>query len=583
MMLLLILFSCSSNREGLSVKIMFELSSSDIQADLASFTIMLYRNPPDELAFCAGWELAEPWSPAGGDYYDARSGTSLATEEERTFNFELPAERFGFTFVAVKADFDPSDPKDLARGCTTVDLVEGANPRLKLKIREIIWPEQPGVCGDAAVDGDEFCDDGNMVDDATCSADCLSFSAFQVNTVYDNSQLQPTISGGGGAYIIAWTSGGSEAAAENSQHVRARHVDLYGQPRSIGVFTTDIKLNVASTVQSQYRPDTALGSSRFMTLWLDNGPGTGVPSGDVVWRTLGIGTGVGNPEVTLNVDSRDGTQNWARLAGDGNSNFFAGWMSADSAPSHAVCARFDASGDSWSTEDSCSAAASDNESLVDVAMYSGGTAAVWVRDTDIFLQLFDSSGDRDGEEKRASSPGSGTCDYPAAAYDGTGRLLVVWRNQTGEGTMQIVGRLYDRTGNPVSTGDFRINSTDLTLGAGTANNPNYVPDVAGDPDQGMFIVVWDAPGEGGGRGRIVLDQEEFGVNRYEPDPMDGYFRSIDDFTITFAAYPSMDEFRVACAAANFCVAVWSDEGGDPDFDRRGIRGIAIPTLQPAEE
>jgi len=317
-----------------------------------------------------------------------------------------------------------------------------------------------------------------------------------------------------------------------------------------------------------------------MTLWLDNGPGTGVPSGDVVWRTLSIGTGVGDPEVTLNVDSRDGMQNWARLAGDGNSNFFAGWISRDPAPSHAVCARFS---DSWSTEDSCSAAASDNESLVDVAMSSGGAAAVWVRDTDIFLQLFDSSGDRDGEEKRASSPGSGTCDYPAAAYDGTGRLLVVWRNQTGEGTLQIMGRLYDSAGNPVLTGDFRINSTDLTLGAGMSTNPNYVPDVAGDPDQGMFLVVWDAPGEGGGRGRIVLDQEEFGVNRYEPDPMDGYFRSTDDFTITSAAYPSMDELRVACAAANFCMAVWSDTSGDPDFDRSGIRGIAIPTLQPAEE
>jgi len=580
---ILVLFTvlcCSSDGKGVGVRLLFELSASDIQEQLATFTLALYTSPGDEASFCAGWNEVAPWAPTGGEHYQNEIGDSLATEEDRTFSFELPAQTFGFTFVAVTADFDPADPKDLARGCTVVDLVEGPNPRVMLPIVEIIWPETPGVCGDGTVDGDEACDDGNTTDDETCSADCLSFPAFQVNSIYDQAQQHPSLAGAGGFYIAGWTCGGSTTAGEDSQHVRVRRFDLYGRPQNIGAFNTDLKLNT-NVPQSQYRPDVALGAGSLMALWLDNGPGTGVPAGDVRWRSMNVETGTAPAELTLNTATAAGVQNWARIGGYGGGTFLAAWISQDVTPRYAVCAFYD--GTSWVNEDSCSDSASDDEILVDAASAASRSAAVWVRGSDIFMQLFDDAGDRDGNESRVNAPAAGACDYPAVAFDGQGRMLVVWRFVPTTGPVQVRGRLYDAAGDPVGTGDFQINTTELTAGAGTTSNPNYVPAVAGDPAEGLFLVVWDARSEGGSRGRIVLGHQSFGVNRYEPDPLDGYFRSTDDFVLTTPARRSMDDLRVACAQTGLCMAVWMDEEGTPDTAPPGIAGVVVPVLQPAPE
>jgi cysteine-rich repeat protein len=579
--IILVLFlalCCGSDGKSVGLRLLFEISASDIQEQLESFTLTLYRNPGDEASFCAGWDQAAPWSPTGGEYYDTRSGNSLVTAEDRTFSFELPAEAYGFTFVAVTADFNPADPKDLARGCTVANLVEGPNPQIMLPIVEIIWPETPGECGDGTLDGDEACDDGNTTDDETCSADCLSFPVFQVNSIYEQAQFNTSLAGTGGFYVAAWTSG--PTALESSQHVVARRFDAFGRPQNIGAFNTDLKMNTLGQ-QSQYKPDVAMGSNIFMALWLDNGPGTGVPAGDIRWRTMNVETGTANPEQTLNVATAAGVQEWAHVGGYGGPTFLAAWISQNVTPRYAVCSFYD--GDGWLSEDACSETASDDETLADAAASASRSAAVWTRGSDIFMQLFDDEGARDGGEIRVNAPASGNCDYPAVAFDGTGRLLVAWRFVSSSGTVQVKGRLYDASGDPVGTGDFQINSTDLTAGAGSAINPNYVPDAAGDPEAGLFLVVWDAPSEGGGRGRIILGHDDFGVNRYEPDALDGFFRSTGDFPVTTPARRSMDDLRAACARTGLCMVIWQDEQGNPDTAGTGIAGVVVPVSQPAPE
>jgi cysteine-rich repeat protein len=578
-LVLFLVLCCGSDGKDVRLRLLFEISASDIQEQLATFTLTLYTSPGDEAAFCAGWDQAEPWAPGGGEFYQSDTGNSLATEEDRTFSYPaLPAETFGFTFVAVTADYDPADPKDLARGCTVVDLVEGPNPRIMLPIVEIIWPETPGECGDGTLDGDEACDDGNTVDDATCSADCLSFPAFQVNSTYQQGQFNTSLAGANGNYVAAWTSG--PTAVENSQHVLARRFDVYGRPQNIGAFNTDLKLNT-NTSQAQYRPDVAMGSLVFMALWLDNGPGTGTPAGDVRWRTMNIETGTANPEQTLNVGSTAGIQNWARVGGYGGATFFAAWISQDVTPRHAVCAFYN--GTAWVNEDACSESASDDETLADAAASEERSVAGSRVVEKLHEDVASPGPDRDGGEVRVNAPASGACDYPAVAFDGTGRILVVWRFVPTSGAIQIKGRLFDDAGDPVGTGDFQINTTELAAGAGTTGNPNYAPDAAGDPETGLFLVVWDARSEGGGRGRIVLDHQDFGVNRYEPDPLDGYFRSTDDFAVTTPARTNMDDLRTACAQTGLCMAIWVDEEGNPDTDQTGIGGVVVPVLQPAPE
>lgn len=575
------LLSCDRivNFRTFNVKFFYELDSSELGDEIAYYTLSLYRNAPEEATFCAGWDQPIEWYPSGGEFFDSREGMNLKTEEERTFEFDnLEPGRWGFVLIAKAEGME----KDLARGCISVTLAEGINPRQKLRIKRIQWP---GECGDGKIDQNEMCDDGNTVDDISCSSDCSQTPVFQINTLYDNSQMNPSISGANSIYIVAWTSGGSSAAGELSQHVRARAVDSYGQGLPVGISSNDMKLNVTSTNQNQYLPSVGIGSSAFMTIWLDNNPSVvGNPPGDIMWRLIDIDSGTGRGEVQIFEESEERVQNWAKLAGWGGAKFFAGWISSDVQPKHAMCSIYDMSVGSWSTVKNCGGEnpPSDDEAQVNVAMAPTGEVAVWVSGGGIYVQFFDTAGRRQGDYIRADTT-EGRCDYPAVAFDSSGRFLVVWRYQPGIGDIQIRGRIFDAGAEPVQESDFQINTTALTGGPNTGgSNPNYLPAVAGDPDPSvaMFFVVWDAPGAGGARGRIVLSQERFGINRVIRSSPGEHFTSTGDFPLTIQQYYKMDEVTVACASAGMCMVVWSDESTEIDTDGKGIRGRVIPIVQP---
>jgi cysteine-rich repeat protein len=437
-----------------------------------------------------------------------------------------------------------------------------------------------GVCGDGRIDPNEMCDDGDREDDETCSAYCDATPIVQVNTLFEGSQFAPAISGGEGRYVVGWTSSGSSEAGELDQHVRARLLSTLGHGLSLGPFLDEVKLNVASTVQSQYLPAVALGYDSFMAAWLDMGPSTGAPPGDVMWRLMNITSGTGLPEQAIGATAMGSAQNWARVAGDLARRFLAVWVSSDAVPRSAMCEFYDSSTELWYSAMTCSAGASENEAQVDVAMSAYGlSAAAWSRGSSIVVQLFASTGDRNGVEMAFSGEVGSSMEYPSIAFDGEGRILVTWRHLSSSGETQVMGRLISSEGEPVAGGYFQINDTGLPLGAGTSANPNYVPDAAGDPAGGLFLVVWDAPGAGGGRGRIVIDQETFGINRLVRGSPEDVFSSTADFPITPVVHPQMDEFSAACALENFCFVVWSDEGSDEDLSEKSIRGRVIPILQ----
>jgi|GEM_PF-3829115 len=586
--ILIVFFSfseCLDHKKNFDVKIACELSGADI-TEIGVFTLSLYKNLDSKTSleestqkFCAGWDQPVQWDPVQGEnptgavFYDSRTGSTLSNGT--SFNFELNPGRWGFTFVAKKSS---SEEKDLYRGCTVADLVEGPNPQVKIYILEIQWPIPQGYCGNGIVEQNELCDDGNTEDDVTCSSDCNSMPVFQVNTVTPGSQYEPSIAGSSGVYAISWTSSGSYQAGESSIHVRARRVDLYGRGMKTGIYEGDVdfRLNTVSD-QGQFQPSTAMGINRFMTAWVDNAPTT--TSGDIVWRFTDFDNVFTNVEQAFS-DKTD-TQNWVKLAGNGGTKFLATWIKStdDQRCRYSI---YDTSGSGWSSAADCSATSSSGETLSEAAMdiSSNKMAVAWSRNGGIFVQFLDEQGNRLGDEKRVDTRSGGFCDYPSLAFDGEGKLLVVWRFKPAAGNIEIAGRIFDSNHNPVGDSDFKINTTPLDKGAGVADNPNYVPDVAGDPVKGIFLVVWDAPEAGGGRARIVLGNNQFGINRFTRGSQNEPFTSTDDFTFLPQEPNQMDQLAVACADENMCMVVWSDQSGISDMEVKGVKSIVIPTLQP---
>ena len=99
----------------------------------------------------------------------------------------------------------------------------------------------------------------------------------------------------------------------------------------------------------------------------------------------------------------------------------------------------------------------------------------------IFGQRFNASGVPQGSEFRVNSYTTGDQQYQAVASDTNGNVIVVWESPQDNGTTGVFARRYDPAGNPLGSGEFRVNS--FTTG------PQQRPRVALGVN-GSFVVVW---------------------------------------------------------------------------------------------
>ena len=178
----------------------------------------------------------------------------------------------------------------------------------------------------------------------------------------------------------------------------------------------------------------------------------------------------------------------------------------------------------------------------------------------IFARLFDPAGEPLGEEFRVNRSAVGNQLSPAAAFDGEGNFIVVWRELVGDSILQpdgrvamarlassnLVGGFFDPLGNSqsetvISTGD---------------EDDGQNPDVAADKN-GNTVITWEDDGDV--KGRIVDDR---GV------PVTP--------AIILSQFPNSANPQIAVSASGDFIVIWEAGAGAlrPDSGAR-IAGTAL--------
>ena len=165
------------------------------------------------------------------------------------------------------------------------------------------------------------------------------------------------------------------------------------------------------------------------------------------------------------------------------------------------------------------------QSYANVAATRAGTGAfvvVWSSTgqdgsaAGVFAQRYDVGGTPLGPEFRVNTYTAYNQDYPAAAADGAGNFVVVWRSASQDGSgYGVFGQRYSSSGAPLGP-EFRVNTY-------TTGNQYFHTRVAVDQD-GDFVVVWTSDAGQDGSGPSVMGQRyastgvpqgpEFLVNTY---------------------------------------------------------------------
>jgi len=146
-----------------------------------------------------------------------------------------------------------------------------------------------------------------------------------------------------------------------------------------------------------------------------------------------------------------------------------------------------------------------------------------------------------GGQFQVNSYTTGAQRYPAAATDGTGRVIVVW--ERGDGST-VAGRRFEASGAP-SGGEFVLSQ----YPAGFQPNPRYA---VGADGAGRFVAAWSSYGTPGNDNGLSIQARRFAASG---SPAAGQFQ-VNTYTTGEQTEP---DIAVARGDGRF-VVVWTSEG-----------------------
>lgn len=402
----------------------------------------------------------------------------------------------------------------------------------------------PHCCGNAVIDPEEECDDGNDVQWDGC--DNCSIVEFLVNTDTVSWQRYSEVAAGSsGQFVVVWE--GSDASPTG---IDGQAFDASGSPAGpefqINTTTDGIQrlpsvamapdgqfavtwygtddghetgvfrqlygathLPVGSELQVntyiEYRQEAAsvamASDGRFVVVWESEYQEGAGDDGRGIYGQLynNMGSAVGSEFHVNTYTTSPQTQASVAMASDGS--FVVTWSSdgqdGDMYGVHGQ--RFDSGGAPDGSEFQVNTYIVGDQVISSVAMAPDGRfVIVWTSseqdgdDFGIFAQLYDATGTATGSEFQVNTHTALDQMWPSVSMASDGRFVVAWQSffQDGSGD-GIYAQRFDATGTPLGP-EFQVNTF-------TPQGQEH-PSVAMVPD-GRFIVTWssddqDAPGWG---------------------------------------------------------------------------------------
>ena len=294
---------------------------------------------------------------------------------------------------------------------------------------------------------------------------------FQVNSFTSSRQSQPAVAADpAGNFVVVWESEGQDGSADG----------VFGQVFNTTAMPLSAEFQVNSfTSGRQYRPAVAADSAgNFVVVWESEGQ-DGSGSGIFARRFSPVGAPVSG-EFQVNVFTINAQQN-PSVSASVNGAFVVVWQSdgSDASGDGVVGRLYDPAGQPIGEEFMVNSFTTDGQREPVVSSDPAGNfVVVWMSQGQdgsgdgVFLQLFDASGVRLGDEFRASTVTAEGQNGPWVARDRSGSFLVVWTSAGQDGSGEgVFAQLFDPSGNRVG-GEVPINTT-------TAGNQR-APQIASD-------------------------------------------------------------------------------------------------------
>ena len=385
---------------------------------------------------------------------------------------------------------------------------------------------------------------------------------FQVNTYTDNDQRNPSVTElSGGGFVITWNSDGQDGSVDG----------IYGQlfDSSGNKVGSEFLANTYTDNTQRYPSVAGLSGGGFVVTWqsyIQDGSYYGI-YGQLFDNA---GNKVGSEFLVNPLTSW--SERYPSVAGLSGGGFVVTWeFYVEELYSNIYGQLFDSSGNKVGSEFQANTYTNDLQRVPSVAGLSGGGFVVtWVSQyqdgsvTGIYGQLSDNSGNKVGSEFWTNTYTSNNQTNPSVAGLSGGGFVVTWMSMYQDGSGPgIYGQLFDSSGNKVGS-EFQVNTY--------TNGGQTLPSVAGLSGGGFVVTWYDFGGQDGSGHGIYCQLFDNAGNK-----VDSEFRA-NTYTSNNQSNPS-----VAGLSGGGFVVTWTSEGQEgSDYGIYGqlfeIKDKAMPCI-----